>query len=213
MRKKRMPSRRQKALRWCGALVLALALFPLLGLYCPFPSQAADLMADKQDLQDVETVLWYRDQELRQSNYLRRPCLIANEDALVFFLANFNGTYGWNSGVWMKVETWTDAGLYAGIMGYRPEGAAWLAGKLKDPDIESLTLTMPDGEAREISGTYMRYGQDGARYFVVPLAYEKVAVDASTAEMGCERPVFTLTGFDEEQMPRDTVVIYPQIWW
>lgn len=182
-RRKELPSRKRRALRRCGLLLLALLLAEITGVYELIPARSIRRLADQVGVENPRVVEWFYDPAIPNSRS-GLHMLVDGDRAMMLCYTGFSLSGGWDGGVWSTVPTWDGSGLYGGIY-IHSQGDTQLGyvfGKLTEPGICRMTLQCT---GRDANGQYQELGEmdipesavfslkDGtAQYFLAPLTEE-----------------------------------------
>ena len=158
MKKKRLPSRRRRALHWMAALGLLLAGNCLLGLYCITPQQALRQTERRYGVVPAE-LLKTMETPLAEDPGLRRWQLSANDGELLLSSCRFEPLRGWTC----QIETLlrdADTPLSAGIgsycneTGHGYETGYVFFGVVRDPEIAAVEVSASHSSLGEVDGQY-----------------------------------------------------------
>ena len=136
--KKKLLTRRQRALRAGLSLaVLALLTF-LIPLYHVFPGQAVQAVGDWYGLAPLRTVLTARLGEPLSG--ADRLYLAENEDALVAALLEFRLLSGWDAALYEAVDCSESDSPWCGLIRTYALPYAYVFGRVDDPDVKEITF-------------------------------------------------------------------------
>lgn len=167
-RKKKLPSRKQRTARYLLALAAVVLLSSLTELYTFTPGRAAIKEADQRGITDAYVVARTRGVKLSPESG-KQLCLVEGERAMLLCPVHFNPfAGGWNGGLHGIAGTWDGSGLYGGILQSQDSGVSYAFGRVDDPAVAalSLTVTMENGDVWEQTITPAWQEKDGVRYFV-----------------------------------------------
>lgn len=137
--KKKLLTRRQRALRAGLSLaVLALLTF-LIPLYHVFPGQAVQAVGDWYGLAPLRTVLTARLEEPSASG-ADRLYLAENEDALVAALLEFRPLFGWDAALYKAVDCSGSDSPWCGLIRTYALPYAYVFGRVADPDVKEIAF-------------------------------------------------------------------------
>lgn len=136
--KKKLLTRRQRALRAGLSLaVLALLTF-LIPLYHVFPGQAVQAVGDWYGLAPLRTVLTARLEEPLSG--ADRLYLAENEDALVAALLEFRLLSGWDAALYKAVDCSESDSPWCGLIRTYALPYAYVFGRVDGPDVKEITF-------------------------------------------------------------------------
>ena len=137
--KKKLLTRRQRALRAGLSLaVLALLTF-LIPLYHVFPGQAVQAVGDWYGLAPLRPVLTARLEEPSASG-ADRLYLAENEDALVAALLEFRPLFGWDAALYKAVDCSGSDSPWCGLIRTYALPYAYVFGRVADPDVKEIAF-------------------------------------------------------------------------
>ena len=170
MRKRKLPNRRRRTVRYGLLLAAVVALASAGRFYCFLPSQAAAAAADEQNVEHGRVVVRADAPDLAPGQG-RRLYLTQGDGAMLLCVVGFGPGSGWSSGIYAAAGTWDGSGLYAGVLQSANTERTYLFGRVDDPAVTALTVRAGTADG----GTWTRglmpswRERDGVRYFVEPL--------------------------------------------
>ena len=178
MRRKKKLSRKGRALRSLGWLLVIAVLASALKLYCFLPIQAIRSVADQQDVENPQVVHRFYDGTLPITRVALHH-LVDGDRCMMLCVTGYNVFMGWYGRSYVPLETWDDSGLYAGLYLHQQDErrVAYLFGKIEDQSIVRLTMegsSLPEWEEgcvvyhAEVAAEDI-FEKDGERYFISKL--------------------------------------------
>lgn len=202
-RKKNLPTRRRRALRWITALVLVVMVGHLTGVYCLTPERA--LRKAEQEHFCGRTEWLCRLPEIPEASRERDLRLSGGEHALVLGEYVFTWSRGWRTlgslVLEREIERPFSANLYDGLIAVGTGNYTryfYVYGALESPDTAQLEIVLDareggyDQTVRLTEADYITT-EDGERFFLCALEPEEnlysyacyiTAFDAEGAELG-----------------------------
>ena len=209
-RRKSIPTRRRRALRWLAVLGVLLAASHLLGVYCLTPGRVLRRAEQEHFCGRTEWLRTLTDLPGREEGSLR---LSGGKRAVTLGLYDFSWQRGWYASTIAVLEREQErpfaAYLYSGWSSTDPETRVmskyfYLFGALESPVVARLEIAFDAGEGGHdqtavLTGTDWITDETGDRFFLCPLEPEvdlwswKCSVTAYDAD-GTDLGTFWATG-------------------
>ncbi len=196
MKKKRVLSRKHRALRNCGWIAVLLVLTSVLKLYSFLPVQAVRNMSDARDIENPKVVNTFYDGSLPITRFALWH-LVQGDNAMMFCATGWHLLMGWYDRTWATVETWDGTGVYAGVYSHAQdeERVTYFYGRVDAESVESLTLDVDwaywerdrehRGEVQYNLTPEDFFEKDGKQYFCAKLRAEEMWTWSADTTVTC----------------------------
>lgn len=169
--KKKLLSRKKRALRNSAYLMVVLVLASALQIYRFLPVQAVRTIAEMEDVERPKVIRTFYDGSIPITRFALHH-LVQGENSLMFCTTGWHLLMGWYDRAYATVETWDGSGVYGGVFGHGQDGESmiYFYGQVDAETVESLTLevdfTYWNGkEEEEDSVQHLRYEFDAEDFF------------------------------------------------